>query len=63
MKNEKIIIINSLKDSISELCYDTYGTHVLEKIISCFEEEFKGFIFDYVEKNFLNLSNHINGKE
>ena len=60
-KNEKKIIINSLKDSISELCYDTYGTHVLEKIISCFEEEFTGFIFDYVEKNFLNLSNHING--
>ena len=60
-KNEKKIIINALKDSISELCYDTYGTHVLEKIISCFEEEFTGFIFDYVEKNFLNLSNHING--
>ena len=60
-KNEKKIIINALKDSISELCYDTYGTHVLEKIISCFEEEFTGFIFDYVENNFLNLSNHING--
>ena len=51
-KNEKKIIINSLKDSISELCYDTEN--------SC---TWKGFIFDYVEKNFLNLSNHINGKE
>ena len=60
-KNEKKIIINGIKDSINELCYDTYGTHVLEKIISCFEEEFTGFIFDFVEKNFLNLSNHING--
>ena len=60
-KNEKKIIINALKDSISELCYDTYGTHVLEKIISCFEEEFTGFIFDFVENNFLNLANHING--
>ena len=60
-KNEKKIIINGIKDSINELCFDTYGTHVLEKIISCFEEEFTGFIFDFVEKNFLNLSNHING--
>ena len=60
-KNEKKIIIDGIKDSINELCYDTYGTHVLEKIISCFEEEFTGFIFDFVEKNFLNLSNHING--
>ena len=60
-KNEKKIIINSIKDYINELCYDTYGTHVLEKIISCFEEEFTGFIFDFVENNFLNLANHING--
>ncbi len=60
-KNEKKIIINSIKDSISEFCYDTYGTHVLEKIISCFEEEFTEFIFEFVGNNFLNLSNHING--
>ncbi len=60
-KNEKKIVINSIKDYINELCYDTYGTHVLEKIISCFEEEFTGFIFDFVENNFLNLANHING--
>ncbi len=58
---KKKIIINSIKDSISEFCYDTYGTHVLEKIISCFEEEFTEFIFEYVGNNFLNLSNHING--
>ena len=60
-KNEKKIIINSIKDSINDFCYDTYGTHVLEKIISCFEEEFTEFIFEYVGNNFLNLSNHING--
>ena len=60
-KKEKKIIIDSIKNSIKDLCYDTYGTHVLEKIISCFEDEFIEFIFDYVEKNFLNLSSHING--
>ena len=60
-KKEKKIIIDSIKNSIKDLCYDTYGTHVLEKIISCFEDEFIEFIFDFVEINFLNLSNHING--
>ena len=60
-KNEKKIIVNAIKDSLIELCYDKFGTHILEKIISCFEDEYIGFIFDFVEKNFLLLSNHING--
>ena len=60
-KNEKKIIINAIKDSLIELCYDKFGTHILEKIISCFENEYIEFIFDFVEKNFLLLSNHING--
>ena len=60
-KNEKKIIINTIKDSLIELCYDKFGTHILEKIISCFENEYIEFIFDFVEKNFLLLSNHING--
>ena len=60
-KNEKKIIINAIKDSLIELSYDKFGTHILEKIISCFENEYIEFIFDFVEKNFLLLSNHING--
>jgi hypothetical protein len=60
-KNEKKIIVNAIKDSLIELCYDKFGTHILEKIISCFENEYIEFIFDFVEKNFLLLSNHING--
>ena len=59
--NEKKIIVNAIKDSLIELCYDKFGTHILEKIISCFENEYIEFIFDFVEKNFLLLSNHING--
>lgn len=60
-KIEKKIITNALQNSISELCFNTYGTHVLEKIICCFEEEFTGFIYDYVANNFLILANNING--
>ncbi len=60
-KIEKKIIIKALQGSISELCYNTYGTHVLEKIICCFEEEFTSFIYDYVASNFISLANNING--
>ena len=60
-KNEKTIIINSIKDYLIELCYDNFGTHILEKIIICFESEYTNFIFDFVIKNFILLSYHING--
>lgn len=60
-KIEKNIIVSNLIPAVAELCYNTYGTHVLEKIICCFEDEFTGFIYDYVSNNFLQLTNNING--
>ena len=60
-KTERKIIIQAVQPSISELCFNTYGTHVLEKILSCFEDEFTSFIYDYVLKNFLSLAYNING--
>ena len=60
-KNEKNIIINSLKDSIKELSFDAFGTHVLEKLLACFEEEYVTFIYNYIVDNFLELANNSNG--
>ena len=60
-KNEKNIIINALKDSIKELSFDPFGSHVLEKLLSCFEEEYVGFIYNYIIDNFLELANNNNG--
>ena len=60
-KNEKKIIYMSLKDSISSFCYNIYGTHVLEKILSYFEDEFIQEIIEFVYNNFINLAYHING--
>ena len=60
-KIEKNIIISSIQNSISELCYNTYGSHVLEKIVCCFEEEFTSFIYDYVYNIFISLAYNING--
>jgi hypothetical protein len=60
-KNEKIIIISALKDNIKELSFDPFGSHVVEKLLGCFEEEYISFIYDYVYENFLVLANHNNG--
>ena len=60
-KNEKVIIVNALKDSIKELAIDPFGSHVLEKLLSCFEEEYINFIYNYIVDNFLELANNNNG--
>ena len=60
-KNEKTIIINALKDNIKELSVDAFGSHVLEKLLACFEEEYVSFIYDYIVENFIELANNNNG--
>ena len=60
-KNEKIIIVNALKDSVKELAVDPFGSHVLEKLLTCFEEEYVRFIYNYIVDNFLELANNNNG--
>jgi hypothetical protein len=60
-KAEKKIIYLGIKDSINYFCYNVYGTHVLEKILSYFEDEFLKEIIEFVYSNFIDLSYHING--
>ena len=60
-KIEKNIIINAIKDHIEELSLDPYSSHVIEKILSCFEEEYISFIYDYISQNFLKLAYNANG--
>ena len=60
-KAEKKIIYMGIKDFINIFCYNIYGTHILEKILSYFEEEFIKEIIDYVYNNFIDLSYNING--
>ena len=40
---------------------DPFGSHVLEKLLTCFEEEYISFIYDYIYDNFLTLANNNNG--
>ena len=60
-KAEKNIIINEIKFKIKELCIDPYGAHVIEKILSCFEEENIVIIYKYISDNFLLLAYDSNG--
>ena len=60
-KNEKIIIVNALKDHIRELSFDPFGSHVLERLLTYFEEEYIAFIYSYVANNFLELASDNNG--
>ena len=60
-KTEKNIIINSIKNYVNILAYDPYGCHVLEKIISFFEEDLISFIYNFILNNFLDLSYNSNG--
>jgi len=50
-KNEKRIIYLGIKDSIDTFCYNVYGTHIIEKILSYFEDEFIMEIIDFVYNN------------
>jgi pumilio RNA-binding family len=60
-KLEKNIIISSIKDHIEVLIYDTFGCHVLEKILTFIEEEYISFIYLYIFDNFLKLAYNSNG--
>ena len=60
-KNEKNIIISGIKEGFTKLIYDTFGCHVLEKLLTCFEDEYVNFIYSYIFENFLNLTNNSNG--
>ena len=60
-KNEKNIILSGIKEGYIKLIYDTFGCHVLEKLLTCFEDEYVEFIYTYIFDNFLYLTNNSNG--
>ena len=59
--NEKKIINKCIKNNLMKLSLNIYGTHVLEKIIDIIDYQYLKNIFNFVEENFLLLSNNNNG--
>ena len=58
---EQHIIIECIIPHIDMLCVDTYGTHVLEKVLNVFEYEYSCYIYNYVLDNFTHLAMNVNG--
>jgi len=59
--NQSEIILNAIKNDILDLSLDTYGCHVIEKIIMCFNEDLIGFIYEIAIESFMTLANNANG--
>ncbi len=60
-RTERDILVESLKDSIMEMCQDQNGVHVIEKMILCFQEADILIIYQTLIKNFEILANNANG--
>jgi hypothetical protein len=62
-KEEVYIISETLRNSklLEEICNDSHGVHVVEKILICFSEEYIYFVYEYILSNFLEFSNNSSG--
>ena len=53
--------IKGYSGKILEMCLDSQGTHVIEKIISCFEEHIIEDCYHTIIDNILTLADNVNG--
>jgi hypothetical protein len=60
-ENEIEMILNALNGKILDLCKNTQGVHVIEKIIICFNEDIIKEIYDVIIENFYQLAINQNG--
>jgi pumilio RNA-binding family len=60
-KEERKILIESVKPNVMELSVDPQGTHVVEKVLMCFDEESILDIYNLIMDNFVSLANNSNG--
>ena len=58
---EKKLILSLIKNGLSLFCFNASGSHVIEKIISCFEVEYTKFIVEYAISSFMTLSTDQSG--
>jgi hypothetical protein len=61
LDEERIIIADSLQVNILDMCLDPQGTHVIEKIITCFQEYLIEDYYNIIIDNMLILADNVNG--
>jgi hypothetical protein len=60
-QEEKIMVAQSLHAKILDMCLDPQGTHVIEKIITCFEEKYLEDYYNVIIDNMITLADNVNG--
>jgi len=61
LREEENVIKDSIGENLILMCFDNYGTHVIQKLISCIEEQNRDFINNQIVENFLKLVLDVNG--
>lgn len=61
LPDEEEFIRNALIGNIVRLSKDPQGTHVVQKVMTSFEESKRQFIYDEVFAHFIELAKNTNG--
>jgi hypothetical protein len=61
MPAEEQALREGIEKQIAELAFDPHGTHVLQRVLLCLQEDNIDFIFDPILANFVDLSMDQNG--
>jgi len=61
MPKELNSLRNCVEKHILRLSCNSNGTHIIQKIIGCFEEEKREFVNDFIINNLAKMSTNANG--
>ena len=61
LQEEEDFIRDIIKGHVVVLSLDSQGTHVVQKVIICFDEEKRGFVFEEIMKEFIEVGTNSNG--
>jgi len=61
LKDEEEVLKCALNGNVFKLSFNSNGTHIIQKIISCFEEEKREFLNDFIIENLSKMCNNANG--
>jgi hypothetical protein len=59
--NEELILQKCVEKNILKLSYNSNGTHIIQKIISCFSENRRIYLNEYILQNLVKICSDPNG--
>lgn len=61
MEEEEILLQKCVENNILKLSQNSNGTHIIQKIISCFEEKNRNYLNDFILNNLSKMCMNANG--